>query len=488
MHRLTAYLTAAVMFCLSLTPAVAGAATLARKKPKCATGKHAVRRTKRVRVSVIVTNKRGLKQRKRVWVKRRSWVCAKNAIKPIPAPDPPKPLVTPAPIAAVTPKVLDTTPPVAPPNFVATPGDRQVVLTWGASSDNVKTFFYEVFRDGVPIVTVDARNPLTFTDTSLTNGTTYVYTVVAHDSSDNVSDVSRVTATPVDNGAPSVPGGLAAVGGNAQVSLSWTAATDNVAVTGYNVYRSTGAGPYTLITSSPIQTLYLADAAVTNGTAYSYKVAAVDGANNISAQSAPATATPALPNGSDTTKPSTPTNIVATPGTGQASLSWTASTDNVGVTGYNVYRSTSAAGPFTAPLSTHPAGPSFTDVGPLTNGTTYYYKVTAVDAQGNESLFPASPVSVTPGDTTPPSTPNGVTVTKNNSAHTITVAWTASTDNIGVVKYRVVRNSVLAGQPTATSYVDKDLSAGATYSYTVAAVDAAGNISAPSPVVSTYVS
>ena len=68
------------------------------------------------------------------------------------------------------------------------------------------------------------------------------------------------------------------------------------------------------------------------------------------------------------------------------------------------------------------------------------------------------------------------------------MAWNASTDNVGVVKYRLYRNGTLVSQPTTTSYNDLDLANGKTYSYTVAAVDAAGNASAQAPAVSTYVS
>jgi chitodextrinase len=97
-------------------------------------------------------------------------------------------------------------------------------------------------------------------------------------------------------------------------------------------------------------------------------------------------------------------------------------------------------------------------------------------------------VNVTPHDTQAPSVPTGVALTKDAAAHSITVTWTASTGNVGVVRYRVYRNGTLIGQPTGTSRADLDLSNGKTYTYTVAAVDAAGNVSAQAPAVSTYVS
>ncbi|MGY1773490.1 GDSL-type esterase/lipase family protein [Blastococcus sp. SYSU D00813] len=93
--------------------------------------------------------------------------------------------------------------------------------------------------------------------------------------------------------------------------------------------------------------------------------------------------TPTTP---DTTAPSVPTSLSATPGDGQVALSWAASTDNVGVTGYRVRRGGS--------LIASPTGTSYTDTG-RTNGTQYSYTVSAVDAAGNESAQ-TSAVTATP--------------------------------------------------------------------------------------------
>ena len=82
-------------------------------------------------------------------------------------------------------------------------------------------------------------------------------------------------------------------------------------------------------------------------------------------------------------------------------------------------------------------------------------------------------------DTTPPSVPTGITATAVSSAQ-INLSWTASTDNVGVVGYRVFRNGVQVGSTTALSYTDTGLAAATSYTYTVAAFDAAGNVSAQS--------
>src|SRR5207248_1979878 len=107
------------------------------------------------------------------------------------------------------------------------------------------------------------------------------------------------------------------------------------------------------------------------------------------------------------------------------------------------------------------------------------------DAAGNVSPDSAS-VSVTTGiaaDTTPPTTPAGLTGAAAGSTGA-NLSWSASTDNVGVTGYIVRRNGVQVATPATTSYADTGLSAATTYSYTVAARDAAGNLSPNSASVS----
>ncbi len=142
-----------------------------------------------------------------------------------------------------------------------------------------------------------------------------------------------ITAGTSDTIAPSTPTNLTASGTTqTSTNLSWTASTDNVGVTGYNVYRGT-----TLLTTVT-GTTYTATG-LTASTAYTFTVRARDAAGNLSAASNTANVT-TLANTTDTTAPSTPT--LSASGTTQTStnLSWTVSTDNVGVTGYNIYRGT----------------------------------------------------------------------------------------------------------------------------------------------------
>src|SRR5439155_1556079 len=148
------------------------------------------------------------------------------------------------------------------------------------------------------------------------------------------------------------------------------------------------------------------DTGLAPSTSYSYQVTAVDAAGNVSTASAPGTAgTPA-----DTTPPSAPAGLTATAASeSDVNVSWAASPDDVGVTGYQVERCPGAeCATFTQVAA--PPGTTYSDTG-LAPSTTYFYSVKAVDAAGNVGA--ASPVAsaTTSADTTPPSAPAKLTVT-----------------------------------------------------------------------------
>src|SRR5207302_1519919 len=162
-------------------------------------------------------------------------------------------------------------------------------------------------------------------------------------------------------------------------------------------------------------------------TSYSYRVRATDAANNLSAYSS--TASSSTPAPADTTPPTAPINLTATAASAsQINLAWTASTDNVGVTGYRIERCQGAACSNFAQVAT-PAGATFSDMG-LTASTSYSYRVRATDAANNLSAYSrtASASTPAPADTRPPTAPTNLTATAA-SASQINLAWTASTDN-----------------------------------------------------------
>lgn len=175
----------------------------------------------------------------------------------------------------------------------------------------------------------------------------------------------------------------------------------------------------------------------------------------------------------DRTSPSTPTGVTVTTHTPTSiTLSWTASTDNVGVTGYNIYRNGTSVGTNTTT--------SYTNTG-VAPGT-YSYTIQARDAAGNLSSQ-SNAVSYTLADEVAPTVPSGITLTSNTPV-SITFRWTASTDNVAVTGYRIYRNGTQVGTSPTTSYTDSGLAANTAYSYTVAAYDAAGRLSAQSTAVS----
>jgi chitodextrinase len=166
------------------------------------------------------------------------------------------------------------------------------------------------------------------------------------------------------------------------INVSWSGATDNVGVTGYHLFRdgvqiADQAGTsFTDSTASP-------------DTSYSYTVVAVDAAGNVSAASAAATVSTS--GAADGTAPSTPGNVTATAASSsQVNLTWTASTDNIGVTGYHVYRNGTQLQTPTPPDATPPT--AYTD-DTAQPGTAYTYQVSAVDAAGNESPRASATVS-----------------------------------------------------------------------------------------------
>jgi chitodextrinase len=294
---------------------------------------------------------------------------------------------------------------------------------------------------------------------------------------------------------PAAPTNLSAVVASAsQINLSWAAATDNVAVTGYFVERCQGASCTNFTQVGSPTAISYSDTGLTAGTVYRYRVGARDAAGNRSSYSAIVNATTSTAP-VDTTAPSVPSNVSGTAASSsQINLAWTASTDNVGVTGYFIERCQGSSCSSFAQIATSTAV-AYSNTG-LTASTTYRYRVGATDAAGNRSGY-SNIVTVStpaaPGDTTAPSVPSNVSATAS-SATQVNLSWTASTDNVAVTGYKVERcqgtsctSFAQVGSPTGTSYSDSGVTASTTYRYRVAARDAAGNWSGYSniPTVTT---
>jgi chitodextrinase len=297
----------------------------------------------------------------------------------------------------------------------------------------------------------------------------------------------RAAGGTTDTQPPTAPGSLAATAaGSSQINLTWTASTDNVGVTGYRIERCQGAGCASFAqVAAPAGTgTTYSDTGLTASTSYSYRVRAIDAANNLSGYSA--TATAATPAATDTQAPTPPTNLAATAvSASQIDLTWTASTDNVGVTGYRIERC-QGAGCTTFAQVAAPAGTgtAYSDTG-LTAGTSYSYRVRAADAANNLSGYSGVVATATlqTSDTEPPSAPGTMTAAAVSGTE-IDLSWGAATDNVGVAGYRVERCqgagctafTKFGTLITGTTFADTGLTTNTSYSYIVRAQDAAGNL------------
>jgi acid phosphatase type 7 len=242
-----------------------------------------------------------------------------------------------------------------------------------------------------------------------------------------------------------------------RVVVSWDAASDDVGVARYDVYRG-GA----LLSST--QALSLDDTTVDPDTEYSYTVEAIDAAGHGSGQSPPAVVrTPVAPADQP---PSSPTNLAASAtGPYRVDLSWSPSTDDVGVARYDVYREG-------VRIDTVPSGTAYADT-TVHPASTYSYTVEAIDTAGQPSGQSDAVSASTPADQHP-SVPGDVRATAVSSTR-VDVSWSASSDDVRVAGYDVYRDGArLASVADATTYSDASARPATTYSYTVEAIDSAG--------------
>ncbi len=293
---------------------------------------------------------------------------------------------------------------------------------------------------------------------------------------------TSITVLPPDTTPPTAPANLSATAaGSSQINLSWTAATDNVGVTGYLIERCQGTGCSTFTQIATTTTTTYNNAGLQASTSYSYRVRATDAANNLSLYSNTSSAT--TQQASDTTPPTAPANLSATAaGSSQINLSWTAATDNVGVTGYLIERCQgTGCSTFTQIATTTTT--TYNNAG-LQASTSYSYRVRATDAANNLSLYSNTSSATTQqaSDTTPPTAPANLSATAAGSSQ-INLSWTAATDNVGVTGYLIERcqgtgcsTFTQIATTTTTTYNNAGLQASTSYSYRVRATDAANNL------------
>ena len=266
--------------------------------------------------------------------------------------------------------------------------------------------------------------------------------------SGNVDTISPTTSTLSASGTTTT-----------NTNLSWTASSDNVGVIGYDVYQN-GA----LI--STVNTTSLTITGLVPATTYNFYIKAKDAVGNVSSESNTVIVTTLAP--IDTTAPTASILSASGTTTTNTNLSWSASSDNVGVIGYDVYQN--------GVLRTTVNATSLTITG-LVPATTYNFYIKAKDAVGNVSSESNTVIVTTlaPIDTTAPTasilSASGTTTTNTN------LSWSASSDNVGVIGYDVYQNGVLRTTVNATSITITGLMPATTYNFYIKAKDAAGNAS-----------
>jgi len=183
----------------------------------------------------------------------------------------------------------------------------------------------------------------------------------------------------------------------------------------------------------------------------------------------------------DVTNPTDPSSLVGTPSyPTRVSLSWTASTDDVGVTGYDVERCTGSGCTPSSGIGTA-ATNSYSDA-TVSASSTYVYRVRAFDAAGNHSGYATSADVTTPApDTSNPSSTTGLAIASNTNA-AVGLSWTAATDNYAVTGYSIERCVGTSCTPSSqlntsatTAFSDTSVAPSTTYGYRVRAYDEAGN-------------
>jgi fibronectin type 3 domain-containing protein len=335
-----------------------------------------------------------------------------------------------------------------PQGLTATAGNAQVALSWTAVLGSAR---YNVKRglSSNSFSTVASPTSSSFTDTGVTNLTTYYYAVSAVNGQSGVesNNSATVSATPAVLPAPA---NLVALAGNAQVGLSWGA------VAGAASYRLVRNGATLNVGAVTAYT----DGGLVNGTTYSYYVYASPAAGGEGAHSNTVTATPVGP-------PAPPTNLTATASGTQVNLTWVIPPT---ATSCNVLRSTVSGSGYTA-VATGITGSSYLNTG-LSTATTYYYVVQGANTYGTGAF------SAQAQATTVPAAPAGLAAAGGTGQITISwpVAPTATSYNL--LRSTTSGSGYLASSGstglTGTSFVNTGLPAGTTYYYVLEAVNAAG--------------
>ena len=350
--------------------------------------------------------------------------------------------------------------PDVPHSLGATPGHRQVMLSWVQPSGGAEVTDYEYEQDGSGTWISTGSTATDYTVRNLTNGQPYTFRVRAANSA-GPSAASTASASVIPATVPGAPTNIGVTGGDQEVELNWTAPASNggESITGYE-YEQSGSG--TWISTGGTDTDYTVFN-LTNGQPYRFRVRALNSVGEGAASAASANVTPA-------TEPDAPTGLSATTGNGQVTLRWTAPTNDGGATILRYEYELDFSGTWTSTGGTITS----TTVRNLTNDQFYDFRVRAVNRVGaglesfSESAAPTATLAA-------PHTPFGLSATPGNQQ--VRLGWVQPSGGAALTHYEYELD--FSGTWTSTgsaapSTTVTGLTNGQTYTFRVRAVNSAG--------------
>ena len=385
--------------------------------------------------------------------------------------------------------VIDlTAAPGAPSAISGIPGDNEVALTWDSPSDPggapITGYRIEQQTDGGAWSTVVANTGSTTTAATvggLTNGTGYRFRLTAINSA-GPGAASAASALLTPRTTPGAPSAVSSIPGNGKVELAWAAPTGDggSAITGYRIEAEANGGPWTTaIADTGTTSTNATVTGLTNGTSYRFRISAINSAG-AGIASAPSIAVIPI------AIPSPPTGVSVTPGNAEVQIAWTVPAEDGGspITGYRV-EAEANGGPWTTAIADTGTTSTNATMTGLTNGTSYRFRVSAINSAG---AGPASQASAPVTPRTTPGAPTGLNGTPGNAQ--VTLTWTAPADTGGasITGYRIDvqptggswATSIADTNSPATSVTVNGLLNGTEYRFRVSSINSAGAGSASS--------
>ncbi len=367
-------------------------------------------------------------------------------------------------VVAINSSVLTVslTVPAAPTLFRGWPSTTtEISMSWTDNATNESG--YEIERSttsgsGYTLINTTAANATTFTNTGLTNGSTYYYRIRSKNpvglSAYSPEIVVPITA-PI---APTSPG--AAPASITQINLTWTDNSNNESA--FRIERGTSAtGPFSFIFNTSPNVVFFASAGLNPGVRYFYRILSTNGVGSSSFTSVFSAATYLV----------APTNLVATAfSTNQINLTWTDASSNE--TGYQIERSLTAGSGYVLVATTAPQATSYSDTG-IQDGTTYYYRVRAINAVSN-SLYTTESMATTLF--APPISLSAVAVSSTQlklkwvDASLVETGFQIERSTTSGTGYTLVNTT----PANTTEYIDQGLTANTQYYYRIRSINAVG--------------